>query len=370
VDGVGELGRVLSVASALAAAGFFCVATRPFTRLLASLLLIGVVAANVVACGSGAKGPSLGERLVPIGQSAPKGGGVYRVGKPYELNGVQHYPREDPSYDRVGTASWYGELFHGRRTANGEIFDMERLSAASPTLPMPIYAKVTNLTNGRSIVVRVNDRGPFRSNRIIDLSRRSAEVLGFRERGTARVRVQYLRRAPLNGDDSYERRHLASQPWAQYAMRGQPEPAARDPVTVASIADAVMPRRAAKRSQPRPVSLVEEEAEAYAERPRSNADTAMRTVRTVAVQPPAPSPAGGSRNGPSIVAGSFRNKDNADRALTLLGGVAQVEVTPITIGDDTFYRVRVGPFADRGEAEAALVRVTGAGYDGARIVTN
>jgi rare lipoprotein A len=369
VDGVGELGRILSVASALAAALLVCAETRALTRILASLFLVGIIAANVVACGG--RGPQLGERLVPIGQSAPKGGGVYRVGKPYELNGVQYYPREDPSYDRVGTASWYGELFHGRRTANGEIFDMERLSAASPTLPMPVYAKVTNLDNGRSIVVRVNDRGPFRSNRVIDLSRRSAEVLGFRQRGTARVRVQYLRRAPLDGDDSYERRHLASQPWAQYAMRGQPEPMAKDPVTVASIADAVMPRREAKRSQPRPVSLVEEEAEAYAERPRADPE-AVRTVavRTVAVQPPAAVPSGVIRKGPSIVAGSFRNKDNADRALSLLGGIAQVEVAPITIGADTFYRVRVGPFADRGAAEAALVRVTGAGYDGARIITN
>ena len=121
----------------------------------------------------------------------------------------------------VGTASWYGELFHGRRTANGEIYDMDRLSAASPTLPMPVYARVTNLENRRSIIVRVNDRGPYRSDRIIDLSRRSAEVLGFRGRGTAPVRVQYLARAPLNGDDSYERRYLASQGWAQFASQGR-----------------------------------------------------------------------------------------------------------------------------------------------------
>ena len=103
------------------------------------------------------------------------------IGKPYQVGGIWYTPREEPGYNRVGRASWYGELFHGRRTANGEIYDMDRLSAASPTLPLPVYAQVTNLTNGRTIVVRVNDRGPYANDRIIDLSRRSAEVLGFRD---------------------------------------------------------------------------------------------------------------------------------------------------------------------------------------------
>ncbi len=135
----------------------------------------------------------------------PKGGGVYQIGKPYEISGLTYTPREEPGYDRVGNASWYGELFHGRRTANGEIYDMDRLSAAHPTLPLPVYARVTNLNNGRTIVVRINDRGPYARDRIIDLSRRSAELLGFRNNGTATVRVKYLGRAPLDGDDSYER---------------------------------------------------------------------------------------------------------------------------------------------------------------------
>ena len=354
------------------------VATRPLTRVLASLLFVGVIGANVVACGGGGRGPQLGERLVPIGQPAPKGGGVYRVGKPYELNGVWYYPREDPSYDRVGTASWYGELFHGRRTANGEIYDMERLSAASPTLPMPVYAKVTNLANGRSIVVRVNDRGPYRGNRLIDLSKRSAEVLGFKERGTARVRVQYLRRAPLNGDDSYEWRHLASQPWAQYALRGKSEPIGAEPVTVASIADAAMPgQRDTERSRSKIVPLAAGDGDYAAPEPiskperRSLASAAPPIpVRMVAVEAPVTAPAGAPPSGIRILAGSFKNKDNADRALSLLGGIAQVEVAPVVIGADTFYRVRVGPFADRGAAEAALARVTEAGYAGARIITN
>src|SRR3989304_1442025 len=109
----------------------------------------------------------------PPRQPVPKGGGSYQPGKPYQIAGLRYTPQEDPGYDRVGSASWYGELFHGRRTANGEIYDMDRLSAAHPTLPLPIYARVTNLQNNRSIIVRINDRGPYANYRIIDLSRRS-----------------------------------------------------------------------------------------------------------------------------------------------------------------------------------------------------
>ena len=189
-------------------------------RFAAPLFLIATLCLGLSACGSG-NNERLGERVVPLGQPVPKGGGVYQIGKPYQVGGLTYTPREDPGYDRVGNASWYGELFHGRRTANGEIYDMDRLSAAHPTLPLPVYARVTNLNNGRTIVVRINDRGPYARDRIIDLSRRSAELLGFRNNGTATVRVKYLGRAPLNGDDSYERKYLASQSWMQVAGKGK-----------------------------------------------------------------------------------------------------------------------------------------------------
>ena len=157
------------------------------------------------------------------------------LGRPYQVGGTWYTPREEPGYNRTGRASWYGELFHGRRTANGEIYDMERLSAASPTLPLPVYAQVTNLANGRTIVVRVNDRGPYANDRIMDLSRRSAEVLGFRGNGTAPVRVKYLGRAPMNGDDRYEQRFLASQSWMQVAAKGRSRKGAAPAADVASL---------------------------------------------------------------------------------------------------------------------------------------
>ena len=120
------------------------------------------------------------------------GGASYKVGKPYQIDGVWYYPSADPDYDETGTASWYGEPFHGRKTANGEIYDMNALTAAHKTLPMPVQVKVTNLENGRSLVLRVNDRGPFVAGRIIDVSRRAAQLLDFQTQGTARVRVQIV----------------------------------------------------------------------------------------------------------------------------------------------------------------------------------
>ena len=125
----------------------------------------------------------------------------YKIGKPYQIAGRWFTPKADAGYDEVGAASWYGSDFHGRATANGEIFDADEITAAHPTLPLPSYVRVTNLDNDRSIVVRVNDRGPFARNRLIDVSRRTAELLGFKRNGNAKVRVQYIDKARLDGDD-------------------------------------------------------------------------------------------------------------------------------------------------------------------------
>lgn len=130
-----------------------------------------------------------------------KGGGHYKVGKPYKVAGRTYVPEHDPDYNKTGRASWYGDDFHGRLTANGEIFDMHDLTAAHPTLPLPSYARVTNLKNGRSVIVRINDRGPYAHNRIIDLSKRVAEVLDFKRDGIANVRVKYVGKARMDGQD-------------------------------------------------------------------------------------------------------------------------------------------------------------------------
>jgi rare lipoprotein A len=140
-------------------------------------------------------------RLVDEGEPVPKGGGVYRVGSPYVVAGRVYVPEDNPHYRAEGLASWYGDDFHGRQTANGEIFDRDSISAAHPTLPLPSYVRVTDLGNGRSLIVRVNDRGPYHGNRILDVSKRAADLLGFHNSGTAMVRVEYVGRAPIEGSD-------------------------------------------------------------------------------------------------------------------------------------------------------------------------
>jgi rare lipoprotein A len=334
---------------------------------IACLPLAIFIVANLIlglsGCGGRNNGERLGERVIPLGQPVPKGGGYYQVGKPYQVAGLTYTPREDPGYDRVGSASWYGELFHGRRTANGEIYDMDRLSAAHPTLPLPVYARVTNLNNGRTIVVRINDRGPYANDRIIDLSRRSAELLGFRNHGTATVRVKYVGRAPLSGDDSYERKYLASQSWVQFAAKGK----SRD--LVSSIAE----RETLPAENPENLALP---WKAVAPRTASDPAVAGRKATTKSVQP-APSQTTGSiprsakseaPGGLVIQAGSFKSKDNADRACAVLAAIAPVDMAPIVVSQETYFRVRVGPFAATSEAKAALVKVTGAGYRGAKLV--
>lgn len=185
----------------------------PFNRAIAAA---GVCAFALAGCNSiasfddGGGGDGINDAALGVAASPrvtnqetnlPRGGGRDQVGRPYRIGGQLYTPREDPNYDRTGIASWYGDAFHGRLTANGEIYDQHTLSAAHPTLPLPSYVRVTNLENSRSVVVRVNDRGPFAHDRIIDLSSRAADVLDFRNDGVADVRVEFVDRAPLHGQD-------------------------------------------------------------------------------------------------------------------------------------------------------------------------
>ena len=146
-------------------------------------------------------GVSPSPKVVADGKPVPRGGGRDHTGKPYKIAGKWYHPKEDKNYKSVGVASWYGPGFHGRKTANGEIFDAGALSAAHPTMPLPSYARVTNLTNGKSVVVRVNDRGPFSRSRIIDVSKHAAAKLDFIRQGKTKVKVEYVGRAPLHGQD-------------------------------------------------------------------------------------------------------------------------------------------------------------------------
>lgn len=210
---------------------------------LASVAAVGLLVANCssaqkVASSRGGVDPKYGvaasPKVVADGDPVPKGGGREMVGKPYVVAGRLYTPREMNNYSAVGTASWYGPSFHGRMTANGEVFDRMSISAAHPTMPLPSYVRVTNMANGHSIIARVNDRGPYHGNRLIDVSQRVAEALSFKHLGTARVKVDYLTRASTAGSDD-------ARLYATLRTDGRPAQLNGGPTMVASATPAPAP---------------------------------------------------------------------------------------------------------------------------------
>jgi rare lipoprotein A len=217
-------------------------------------------------------------RVVADGEPVPRGGGSYMVGKPYQIAGKTYYPSERP-YSSVGLASWYGSDFHGRKTANGEVFDRESISAAHPTIPLPSYARVTNLRNHRSMIVRVNDRGPYHGGRVMDVSQRVAEALDFHRVGTARVKVDYVGRASLAGSD--DEKLLAT-------LREDGRPAQLPGVAPVMVASRPEPVRTAMLEAPAP--RPERAAPRPAEPEEAASSAAPVSARAIAMAKSAPLP--------------------------------------------------------------------------------
>jgi rare lipoprotein A len=215
-------------------------------------------------------------RVIAEGQSVPKGGGRDMVGRPYTVAGRVYVPRENPNYTSVGTSSWYGSAFHGRLTANGEIYDKQSFTAAHPTMPLPSYARVTNLRNNYSMIVRVNDRGPYHGNRVIDVSQKVAETLDFKRHGTARVKVEYVGRASTRGSDD-------GMLMASLSTDGRPAsvPGLGGSVQVASNDTSfVMPQVAAERDLPRQEARFE----------KSESEVPAESIAAAVALPEAPMP--------------------------------------------------------------------------------
>jgi rare lipoprotein A len=291
------------------------------------------------------------------GGSAPPGNGqgIYKVGNPYQIDGTWYYPAEDWNYDETGIASWYGEQFHGKYTANGEIFDLNQVTAAHRTLPMPTVVRVTNLDNGRSIEVRVNDRGPYARGRIIDLSRRSAQLLGFEGQGTAKVRVQIM--VP----ESIQVASLAGRRGTDPSIAAAPPPAAAPVAAVAAEPLAPPPGVVASTTQPPP--LPPGPTVAALQPPVSMQPIPDPPLpQTVQVVPVAPT-------GIYVQAGAFSTIDRAAHLKVLLDRYGSVNVSSVKVGSATMYRVRVGPVPSVDQADALLNQVISTSPE-ARIVVN
>ncbi len=290
-----------------------------------SWLVLGL-ALLLAACGT-TKGPNSSSQSA----SGPTVGN-YKLGKPYRIKGRWYRPEYDPSYTKVGTASWYGADFHGLATANGEVFDKEQITAAHPTLPLPSLVRVTNLDNGRTIDVRVNDRGPFIDDRLIDLSQAAARRLGYEQRGLARVRVEFLGLADA---------------------RGTPP----EPTVIRYAAPALKPQA---RPQPQ-VQLAAARAPAPV--------PARAPLRAVG---PAPIPASTqlvacSAEGQFVQVGAYAETDQVLAAMASLEGLGQVRVEPAFAGNRAVARVRLGPVPGS-DASSVLARVVALGYSDAFLI--
>ena len=308
---------------------------------VSGLVMTAALALLLAGCSSSDKPDPFAGKGSPKYTKAgplPKGGGRRHVGKPYQVAGRTYYPTARPKPVEVGMASWYGPKFHRRKTANGEWFDMNYLSAAHKTMPLPSYVRVTNLENGRTVVVRVNDRGPFVGSRIIDLSKAAAARLGFLRKGKAKVKVEYLGPAPL-GDD---RVLLARLNRMSHAPRQ---------TLIAAVKGRSVP-------ETRPVMV------ARNERRRSHGAVSEGAGAGARIQPASAPGAGGYY----VQVASFADPANAEAARARFSRIAPVEIRPVDVTGMRFWRVRLGPFESRSDAEMVLPRVAQAGVADARIL--
>ena len=372
---------------------------KPFLSLLLRLLPLAFL---LTACG---------QPEAPVG---------VKVGKPYSVNGTTYFPKYEPGYDKTGEASWYGPGFHGKHTASGEVFDQNDLTAAHPTLPMPSLVRVTNLSNGKSAVVRINDRGPFKSNRIIDLSKKSAQTIGISS--IAKVRVQvlqeetqaYLAQLKNGGGKKLDMEKIEAavaekrqndQIVEQTHANTTAGQTVNDAAPVMSVnsgelggSDIPPPPRNPPRIHAAPAPA------AHTEDTIAAADThehgtplepagkppESRYIRDELGQPvtskrisepeemPAPEPANAalaepaagpsSLGGPLIQVGAFSQEENARKLNGSLSSIAAVSIAKIHAADKELWRVRLGPFASREAATQALARVHEAGIPDAHIV--
>ncbi len=234
-------------------------------------------------------------------------GGIYKVGNPYQIMGRWYYPKEDYHYSEVGIASWYGDDFHAKKTANGESYDMNTLTAAHRTLPLPSIVKVTNLENGRSLVLRVNDRGPYAKDRIIDISKRGAQLLGYQTKGTTKVKVEIM----------------------------------------------------AEESKALKNALLGQAVEVPVSEEKNNVVAPVSDIKVSGAT---------SAQGRFIQAGSFREKDLALNFENKLKKFGSTEIEEAYVNGVLYYRVRLGPIYDEDAAQNKLLELQSDGFRDARIV--
>jgi rare lipoprotein A len=320
-----------------------------------------VVALGLALAGCASSGPQFAGNHHA---HRPPGQPVYRI-EPYQVKGVWYTPRVDYDYDETGTASWYGPGFHQQLTADNELYDMNQLSAAHKTLPLPSVVQVTNLQNGRSVRLRVNDRGPFVDGRIIDLSRRAAQLLGFETTGTAQVRVRILR------EESIQVAEAAMHGETGHTMLAQAAPAA-----LAARSETRPLTQVAAPPPPAPFPPSPAPPPAIASASSGYWPTLIASAHAETLHPPivprstvAATPATKSSGRIFVQAGTFAIPENAQRVRARIAALGSVEIVRTAARGTELYRVRLGPVASEAAATRLLGKVVDSGYPGARVVS-
>lgn len=323
---------------------------RALLRCLVAVLVLSACAETPVQAPPKQPGPT-------PEATEPRPAGRYKVGTPYQINGLWYYPAVDYTYEETGIASWYGPDFHGKPTANGEIYDMNALTAAHRTLPMPSIVEVTNLENGRQLRLTINDRGPFAKGRIIDISRRGAQLLGFQRNGVAKVRVR------IEADAS---RAVAEQMKNGALLSGEGSPITVDRLPVIRVDSRVLPAPGDDGSSSAPK---DDDVGQTATVPPQSAATARREPVSLK-QPEIVTTQPVAQSSIFIQAGAFSQFQNANRARAILSQVGNVMINGVLVDGRDLFRVRLGPVASVGEADRLLDQVVAIGYDDARIIVD
>lgn len=320
-------------------------------------LLVAIFPLFLISCTDNGYYFPYGRRGKSQSSTITGAGGVYKVGDPYEVDGIWYYPKENYSYNETGIASWYGSKFHNNLTANGEIYDMNTLTAAHKTLPLPSVVRVTNLENGRSLVLRVNDRGPFVNNRVIDISRRGSQLLGFKEQGTAKVRVELLPKESkdLKNKIINSKTKFDLDKYNKEEVQEEMKAEAKETVAVAQYQE----------TTPRPAYLPR-----LANQPPANIiPTTVKTEKLQAVKTVIESKAlTKTLSGKFVQVGAFSSEANAIKLKEKLSTIGDVYISQVDVNAKTLYRVRLGPVDSAYQANETLSKVRAFGYDGARFV--
>ncbi len=276
-----------------------------------------------------------------------KNAGNFKVGDPYKVAGKRYTPTETYNFTQTGIASWYGPQFHGKKTANGEIFDMNDLTAAHKTLQIPSIVRVTNLENGRSVVVRINDRGPFKRGRVIDMSKRAAEILQFKNQGTARVKIQLLPEESRKVAEAAKRGD--STQGVELAMNDMPSLDPLEATDITTAQNAIPPSiEAQPLNAPEPITMTQQSL------------SSDPVIQQIPVLP----------HNIYVQAGSFSEQANAARYAQTLEHLGKVDIYPAEINGQQYFRVRFGPMKDVADADTVLSKLADSGSENAIIIVD